>query len=103
MTQTDTLFQIVPIIIAVGAVIVLLGFVAVIVLIVRNARKVNRAGYDPTTLQADLAMRVLGSDILTPAQGLEARLGELDALRAKGVISAEEHAAARAEVLSGGR
>jgi len=101
MPQTDLLFDIVPIIIAIGAVIVLLGFVAVIVLIVRNARKVSRAGFGPSTLQADLAMRVLGSDMLTPAQGLEARLSELDALRAKGLISAEEHAAARAQVLRG--
>lgn len=103
MPQTDLIFDIVPIVIAVGAVIVVLGFVAVIVLIVRNARKVSRAGFDPTTLQADLAMRVLDSDMLAPAQGLEARLAELDALRAKGLISGEEHAAARAQVLAGGR
>lgn len=103
MPQAEVLFDIVPLVVALGAVIVLAGFVAVVVLIMRNARKVSRAGLDPTTLQADLAMRVLGSDMLAPAQGLEARLSELDALRARGVISAEEHAAARAEVLGSSR
>lgn len=89
------------VIFAVVAALVVLGFIAVIVLAVRNARKVKRAGHDPLTLQADLATRVLDSDLLRPTQPTEQRLANLDALRAKKTITAEEHAAARAEIIRG--
>jgi competence protein ComGC len=81
-------------------VVVVIGIVAVIVLIAVNAIKVRRAGHNPATLDADLAVRVLESELLAPVKSKEERLRELDELRARGVISAEEHSAARAGVLS---
>ena len=97
----DPLFAIVPIAVAVVGVVVLLGMIAVVILIVRNARKVSQAGHDPSTLQVDLAMKAMDSTLLAPARGIEDRLRELDNLRATGAISAEEHTTARATVLGG--
>lgn len=81
------------------AVFIAIGFVAVIALIIRNARTVRKSGHNPFTLQADLATRVLDSELLSARRPIEDRLHELDALRSRGAISEAEHAAARAEVL----
>ncbi|UYK41212.1 SHOCT domain-containing protein [Microbacterium terricola] len=92
------------VIFAIAAAVVLSGFVFVIVMMVRNAKKVRDAGHDPFTLNAELTNRVLASEVLAPAappQTLEQRLAEVDGLQARGVISAEEHAQARAEILKG--
>jgi hypothetical protein len=43
----------------------------------------------------------MDSELLAPRPSLEARLAELDDLHARGVITADEHAKARAEVLAG--
>ncbi|MFF2387922.1 SHOCT domain-containing protein [Agromyces sp. NPDC058104] len=77
------------------------GFVVTIVLAIRNYNKARSAGHDPFTLQTDLATRALDSELLAPKQTLEQRLVELDDLAARGVITSEERAAARAELLSG--
>lgn len=93
-------FGIVFIVIAVVSVVVIIGVVVLIVLVVaRNARKVRQAGYDPLTLNAELATRVLDSSVLQPTQTIEQRLAEVEDLRARGVISAEEREKARAEIL----
>jgi Tfp pilus assembly protein PilV len=81
------------------AVLVVAVFVLVITVFVRNARAVRRSGHDPLTLQADLATRLMNSDLLSSRRPVEERLQELDALRSRGTITDSEHAAARAEVL----
>ncbi|QNE46888.1 hypothetical protein F1C58_08210 [Glaciihabitans sp. INWT7] len=83
------------------ATVVIVGFVVTIALTIRNAARVRNSGHDPLSLQADLAVKLLDSEALTPAKSLESRLLELDALLSKGAITAEEHAAARARLLGG--
>ena len=68
---------------------------------VRNARVLRKAGLDPLTAQSQLAARAGRSQLLSPHRSLEERLAELDDLRERGVITAEEHAAARARALGG--
>lgn len=75
-------------------------FVVVIVTIVRNARRAKAAGHDPLSMQTDLAVRMLDSDLLAPTEPIEARLARVDALRRAGTISAAEHAQARAAILA---
>ena len=67
----------------------------------RNAAKARELGHDPLTMQTELAARAMDSGLLAPQKSLEARLAELDDLRARGVITAEEHAKARADALAG--
>ncbi|WP_022902855.1 SHOCT domain-containing protein [Curtobacterium sp. B8] len=83
------------------AVVIGLGFVAMIVTVaVRSARMAKR-GQNPFTLQEDLAHQAMQSKTLAPDKSLEQRLAELDDLHARGVISDEEHRLARAEALRG--
>ncbi|GGK98952.1 cytochrome c-type biogenesis protein CcmH/NrfG [Curtobacterium luteum] len=83
------------------AVVIGLGFVAMIVTVaVRSARMAKR-GQNPFTLQEDLAYQAMQSRTLAPDKSLEQRLAELDDLHARGVISDEEHRLARAEALRG--
>jgi hypothetical protein len=63
----------------------------------RNRKALKDAGYDPLTAQVQMADRFLRSQ---EHPTLEARLKELDDLHARGVISAEEHAKARADALA---
>lgn len=83
------------------AAIIALGFLSVIFLIVRNAKAARRAGMDPVTMQTDLAARAMNSQLLAAPRSTEERLAELDGLLSRGVISAEEHAAARARIIAG--
>ncbi|MBY0686993.1 DUF2630 family protein [Microbacterium marinilacus] len=90
-----------PIVFGVIAVIVVAVFAYVIYATIRSRRALRRAGQDPDTIQADLAARVMQSDLLRPAgRSTQERLAELDRLRSSGSITAEEHAAARARVLA---
>jgi hypothetical protein len=73
----------------------------ILVMISRNAAKARELGHDPLTMQTELAARAMDSELLAPRPSLEARLAELDDLHARGVITADEHAKARAEVLAG--
>ena len=84
----------------VGACIFIAGIAVLIVYsIVKNGRAAKRAGLDPVTMGTDLQARLLKSDMLSPERSIEARLHELDDLRTRGVITPDEHAAARAEAL----
>lgn len=76
--------------------IVLAGFLFVGYSMVRGARAAKRAGVDPFTPES-----VLIADALRGPGGkpLEQRLTELDDLHRRGVISSEEHAAARRKAL----
>lgn len=82
-------------------VLVLIGliFISVIVVAVRNARAARRHGLDPTTMQTELAARIITSEPLRGARTVEQRLSALDSLRDSGTITAEEHRAARAKIL----
>lgn len=83
--------------------VVVLGFVAVVVLVVLNVVRARRNGISPLTSQTDLAARLLQSRALQPERSLDDRLAELDDLARRGVISADEHRDARAAVLRGDR
>lgn len=83
------------------ALLILVGFVTTLLLAIRNVRVVRRAGKDPWTLQAEIATKLASSEVLAPSRSVEERLGELDDLLARGVISSSEHTAARAAVLAG--
>ncbi|MFC3298504.1 SHOCT domain-containing protein [Arthrobacter agilis] len=82
-------------------VLVLAVFVFVIVSIVRNAGRARRAGHDPLTLQTDLAVRALDSEMLGPRRSTADRLAELQSLHEDGTITADELAAARGRILGG--
>ena len=75
--------------------------VVMVVMISRNAAKARELGHDPLTMQTELAARAMDAELLAPRPSLEARLAELDELHARGVITADEHAKARAEALAG--
>ncbi len=77
------------------AVLVVAGFAFVGYAMVRSSRAARRAGIDPFTSEAQLLAQAVSGQ----AQPLEQRLAELDDLHRRGVISAEEHRAARARAL----
>lgn len=85
----------------VASVVVGLGFVSVIVTVIVRSTRMAKRGQNPFTLQEDLAYQATRSQALAPSKTLEQRLAELDDLRARGVISDEEHRVARAEALRG--
>lgn len=78
-----------------------LGFVAIVVTIIVRSTRMAKRGQNPFTLQEDLAYQAMQSRSLAPEKTVEQRLAELDDLRARGVISDEEHRVARAEALRG--
>ncbi|MCU1602513.1 MAG: hypothetical protein JWO22_3222 [Frankiales bacterium] len=86
----DAMFVVVPIFIAC---VIVLGIYTTI----RNRNALKQAGYDPITAQVQMADRLIRSQ---EHPSLESRLKELDDLHARGVISAEEHAKARADALA---
>ncbi len=78
------------------ALVILAGFVFVGYAMVRGARAAKRSGIDPFTPESVLiadALRGKGD------RSIGQRLAELDDLHARGVISSEEHAAARRQAL----
>lgn len=94
---------------ALFAIVVLVGIGFSIYVGVRKYAILKQAGHDPLTVDAALAAKVLDSDLLRPgaavdagpARSLEERLSEVDTLHARGVISDDERAAARASILRG--
>src|SRR4051794_19077620 len=83
-----------------AGVVVACGFVLTFYVALRNRRALKAAGYDPLTAQVQMADRFLRSQEQRSPKPLEQRLAELDDLHARGVISAEEHADARAKALA---
>ena len=83
----------------VGAVVIGLGFVAIVVTIIVRSARMTKRGQNPFTVQEDLAYQAMQSRTLAPEKSLEQRLAELDDLHARGVISDDEHRGARAEAL----
>lgn len=101
-------------------VLFVVGAVVAVAIGIRRLAAYHRHGIDPTTVDVDLAARVLRSEALAPpsaatptasggdeppAEGaraprsVEERLAELDRLHRAGVISDDEHRDARADVL----
>ena len=77
--------------------LVLGGFLVVGYTMLRSARAARRAGIDPFTTPAQLVAQALSGS----GSSLEQRLAELDDLHRRGVISGDEHRAARAKALGG--
>jgi len=96
-----------------SAVFVLFGLlfagvvIFIIVVAVRKWNVAKEAGYDPLTMDTQIAAQVGRSALLRPSDAvserpsIEQRLAELDDLHARGVISDAEHVAARAKALEG--
>ncbi|WP_102509421.1 SHOCT domain-containing protein [Sanguibacter massiliensis] len=98
-----------------------LAFVAALTVIVvsgvRNYRLAKARGYDPLTMETEMAARLMDSQLMQPATPTDAttapsamtapsatteeRLAEIDSLHDRGVITADERAAARAKILGG--
>lgn len=85
----------------VGSAVIGLGVVAIVVTIVLRSARMAKRGQNPFTMEEDLAYQAMQSRTLAPEKSLEQRLAELDDLRARGVISDEEHRTARTEALRG--
>lgn len=101
MPETSTALELVPILFVVACAVIAVVFVLTTALLVRRSRRIRRAGHDPLTLQADLAVRALQSDLLRPARSTAERLHELDELQHRRGISPNEYVRARERVLSG--
>jgi len=91
---TDALFIAAPIFIGVV-------FVLIIVMVVVRVVRVRKAGHNPLTLDADIAMKLMDSDLLSKTGSKQQQLAEVDALHASGQVTDEERSAARAAILSG--
>lgn len=89
----------VPVFLGVFAVFFVGVLAFIVASIVRSRRALQEAGLDPLAAQAQLAGRVANSSLLAPPTGVEGRLRELDDLRARRVITAEEYERARATAL----
>ena len=85
---------------AVFAVFFLLVVVLIVRASVRSRRVLRDNGFDPLAAEAQLAVRLAQGPLGTPSKSLEHRLVELDDLHRRGVISGEEHAAARRAALT---
>ena len=83
----------------------LIFFLCVVGLIIffwaKTYQGAQKQGVDPLTVPGQIAGRLATSDLLATKKSVEARLLELDDLHARGVISDEEHRAARSRVLGG--
>lgn len=71
-----------------------------VIAITRNAKRARELGHDPLTMETELAARAIDSSLLAPKPTIEARLAQLDDLLARGVITVDEYATARAEAIS---
>lgn len=80
-------------------VIVVIGIIVSIVVWVRNASKAVEAGQNPLTVEYDLALKALKSDVLAPERSTEEKLAEIERLFTAGAINADEREAARARIL----
>ena len=92
MPGFDALFAFVGVLVAIGIVV---G----IVVAVRNASKAVEAGQNPLTVDYDLSLRALKSDVLAPERSTEEKLEEIERLFAAGTITADEREAARLRIL----
>ncbi|MFC8732745.1 hypothetical protein ACFT5B_09825 [Luteimicrobium sp. NPDC057192] len=83
-------------------VVIVLTAVLIVVLAVLRAVRLRKAGIDPLSTEGELTAHALRGDLPTAARTLEARLAELDELARRGLITADEHATARRDLLGRG-
>lgn len=100
-------FDAVPILMGIFAVVFVAAIIFGVFVWVRNYNAAKNAGFDPFTLETELAVRAAKSGLLAPAEqtsqspkSTEQKLAELDRLLAKGSITAEEHKTVRLKLLS---
>lgn len=103
----DKAFDAMPIFLGIFSVVFVIVVIFIVFVWVRNYKAAKNAGFDPFTLETELAVRAANSGLLAPAQqtpqspkSTEQKLAELDRLLAKGSITAEEHKTARLKLLS---
>lgn len=110
LDAADTWF---PIVFAIAAAVVLIGFIVVIVSIIRRNARLRSLGHDPMTVDADIAHRMATGTLTTPdapadaaaadaapaSASVEERLAEVDELHRRGAIDDAERAATRARIL----
>lgn len=85
------------------AIFVIVGIIAIGGAIWR-AVVLRQGGLNPVVAKEQLESRLAQSQLMTPAppeKTIEQRLAEIDDLKDRGVITEEEHAAARAKIISG--
>lgn len=88
-----------PLIFGLVSLLVVAAFIFIIVVVVRNASAARRQGYDPVTMQTDIAGQ-FGNNLRNGApKSAQERLAELDALRESQAISAAEYDDARSRIL----
>ena len=76
-------------------------FVLIVVMVVVRVVRVRKAGHNPLTLDADIAMKLMDSDLLSKSGSKQEQLKEVEALHASGQVTDAERDAARAAILSG--
>jgi hypothetical protein len=76
-------------------------FVLIVVMVVVRVVRVRKAGHNPLTLDADIALKLMDSDLLSASGSKQAQLKEVEALHASGQVTESERDAARAAILSG--
>jgi len=95
----DTSFSVMPILLGLFVVVFVAAVIFIVYIQTRNYRKIKSAGMDPITFESDLKAKLAQSSLLAPKQSLEAKLEELSGLRSRGMITAEEYAQARQDLL----
>jgi competence protein ComGC len=71
-----------------------------ILLAIRNAGKAIDKGQNPLTVDYDLKLKALGSQVLAAEKSTDEKLAEVERLFSAGSITADERAAARERILS---
>lgn len=84
------------------AVIVVISLVVRGIIWLSNYNAAASRGEDYFTLETDLQVQALQSRALGGERSIEDRLAEIDDLAERGVIDADERAAARAKILADG-
>ncbi|GAA2958206.1 SHOCT domain-containing protein [Glutamicibacter bergerei] len=98
-TFVETTFSAIPLLTGIFAVLFILFVGFIIYIAVRNYKATRKAGFDPFTLQTDVATRLARSQMLAPKKTTEQKLSELDDLLTRGIISREEYTQARSQAL----
>jgi hypothetical protein len=97
-----TIATIFPWIFGTAVVVIVCGWIYGAVKVVRNRQVLRKAGIDPGTVGSQLAVRYLsGQPGRSPVRSASDRLAELTDLRDRGLITAEEYANRRAQIIAG--
>ncbi|HEX8304915.1 MAG TPA: SHOCT domain-containing protein [Jatrophihabitans sp.] len=83
-----------------AVVLVVCGWIYSAMTFIRNRQVLRQAGLDPMTAESQLAIRLMRSQALGEPSA-SSRLAELGDLRDRGLITAEEYDARRAQIIAG--